>query len=263
MVLDDRIPTEATRLARRLESLSEWSQRSLLAARWLEARSPETVAVLFAQLIVNSFGLRDVRSTIAAESMLLASLFGQWSDVHRRHVREAAAAFDELLTLAFLTAEEEPAAPFLDVTEDDLEVPDYGVGRPLTLGERRTVAVRPSRRMIERAMLDPHPLVVSNLLTNAKLIEADVVRMAARRPGATPVLVEIALHPRWRRRRRVAMALVYNPELPPVFGISLLPWLVRGELQAVVADGRLAEEVRDAGRLLLQSVASEDSAQPR
>jgi hypothetical protein len=137
-------------------------------------------------------------------------------------------------------------------TEDDEQaVPDYGGDRPLTLGERKTLASKPTRRIIERALLDPHPQVARKLLSNPKLTEDEVIRMAARRPGPPGVLAEIALHPRWRRRRRVALALVYNHYLPTWFGLSLLPWLDSREAAEVAADSRLDEDIRGGAKDLL------------
>jgi hypothetical protein len=121
----------------------------------------------------------------------------------------------------------------------------------LTLGERRFVASRPSRQIIERAMLDPHPMVVHKLLANPKLTEADVIAMAARRPSREGALVQIALKPRWRARRRVARSLVHNPVLPVGIGITLLPFLARGEMIAVQRDGNLEERLRNATALFL------------
>ena len=69
-------------------------------------------------------------------------------------------------------------------------IPDYGRGRPLTLGERKSLARRPDRAMLDRLLHDPHPDVIRRLLRNPRLTEDDVVRLAARRPGRPEVLVE-------------------------------------------------------------------------
>jgi hypothetical protein len=236
-------------LARRLEALGEWEQRSILLAQLVVELDSEAASTAFSSIIATAFVRRTPQATIAAESAQLAALRGHWPAEHRARVREAAAAVDEQLTLRFLPAgiDLDPQPP----DDDDLAVPDYGAERPLTLGERRSLALKPSRNIIERAMLDPHPMVAAKLLDNPKLTEEDVVRMAARRPGPPAALIQIALHPRWRRRQRVALALVYNSYLPIPYGLSLLPRLDSREAADVAADARLDQAIREgAGGLL-------------
>lgn len=237
-------------VARRLEALGEWEQRSILLAQLVMQIDWEAASTAFSSIIAAAFVERTPRATIAAESAQLAALNGHWPADHRARVREAAAAVGEHLTLRFLPAGADlhPDQP----DDDDLAVPDYGADRPLTLGERRSLALKPSRAIIERAMLDPNPMVAAKLLENPKLTEEDVVRMAARRPGPPAVLSQIALHPRWRRRRRVALALVYNSSLPTPYGLSLLPRLDSREATDVAADARLDQAIRDGAGELLQ-----------
>src|SRR5688572_8898608 len=74
-----------------------------------------------------------------------------------------------------------PSAAASPGAEPEARVPDYGKGRPLTLGERKSIARRPRRDLIERALGDPHPEVIRLLLQNPRLTEADVIRICARR----------------------------------------------------------------------------------
>jgi hypothetical protein len=243
------------RLALRLEALGEWSQRSFLFAEQIQELDSEVASTAFARAIAATFVLRTQPATVIAESALLAALKSIWTAEHRARVREAAAAVDERLTLRFLVAGDEHL--LLEASSDDLPTPDYGDDRPLTLGERKSLARRPSREIIERAMLDPNSSVAINLLANPKLTEEDVMRMAARRPGPPSVLAEIALHTRWRRRRRVILALVYNTYLPTWYGLSLLPWLDSREAGEVAADSRLEDEIRAGVEELLKIKRSE------
>lgn len=112
-------------------------------------------------------------------------------------------------------------------------VPDYGKGRPLTLGERKSLARRPDRAMFDKLLADPHPDVIFRLLANPKLTESDVVRLAARRPTEAAVLEQVANTPRWVRSRRVRMALVCNPSCPEHIAARLTSLLLRGELEDV------------------------------
>lgn len=115
-------------------------------------------------------------------------------------------------------------------------------GKPLSLGERRAMARRPTRATLDRLLRDPHPMVASILLQNPRITEEDVIRMAAHRPANGPVVAEVAK--RWSRRRRVRMAVVLNPGTPPGIGVPMLPLLMRPELQDVLRATDLPAVVR-------------------
>lgn len=127
---------------------------------------------------------------------------------------------------------------------DDDRIPDYGRGRPLTLGERKALARKPDREMTERLLRDPHPDVIRMLLCNPKVTEEDVLSVAARRPCRPDVLTEIARTPRWTHRPRIRMALVLNPDTPLDVTAPLLGLLVRQELRLVATSTTVAPAVR-------------------
>lgn len=118
----------------------------------------------------------------------------------------------------------------------------HGDGRPLTLGERRALARRPTRSTLSKMIRDPHPMVLRILLANPKITEEDVVRMATRRPAVPSVLSEIAKS--WTRRARVRMAIVLNPGAPPAVSVPLLSLLAGHELRQVIRSTQLAAVVR-------------------
>jgi hypothetical protein len=130
-------------------------------------------------------------------------------------------------------------------------VPDYGTGRTLTLGERKALARRPTRKALEKLLADPHPAVIRTLLQNPKVIEDDIVRLAARRPNDAAVLAEIARSPRWAHRVKVRLSIVLNPDSPPAVAIPLLALLVRPELRLVADTVGLSPALRAAARDLL------------
>jgi hypothetical protein len=235
--------------AHRLDALAEWDQRSFVFADLIQELATEDAAAAFSRAIAVTFVQRTRTATVVAESALLSALECVWPAGHRARVREAAAAVDDRLTLRFLVAGDEHR--ITEASDDDLPAPEYRADRPLTLGERKSLARKPTRAIIELAMLDPDSSVATNLLANPKLTEDDVMRMAARRPGPPSVLAAIALHPRWRRRRRVILALVYNSYLPTWYGLSLLPWLESREAAEVAADSRLADDIRQGAEDLL------------
>jgi hypothetical protein len=113
-------------------------------------------------------------------------------------------------------------------------VPDYGTGRELTVGERRTLARSNNRRVLEKLLRDPHPLVLRQLLGNPRLTEDDVVRLAARRPLHHTIASTLAESPRWLRRPRVRLTLLLNPGTPEAISMPLLAVCTRTELLEVV-----------------------------
>lgn len=125
---------------------------------------------------------------------------------------------------------------------DRPELPHREEPRALTLGERRALARKPSRAMLAKLLHDPHPLVVRIVLANPRVTEEDVVSMAARRPAAPEVAVEVAKA--WSRRARVRMAIALNPGAPPAVSVPLLGLLSRPELAEVSRASDLLPVVR-------------------
>lgn len=130
--------------------------------------------------------------------------------------------------------------------------PDYGTGRPLTLGERKALARRPTRAYLEKLLLDPDPMVLETLLQNPRLTEEDVLTVAAKRPGRAPLLTAIARSGKWTVRARVRMALILNPGVPAEVGVPLVPLLSRAELRLVAQMTDASPPVRAAAHELLQ-----------
>lgn len=128
--------------------------------------------------------------------------------------------------------------------EDERRIPDYGRGRVLTLGERKSLARRPDRRLMDRVLRDPHPDVIELLLMNPRLTEPDVVRLCARRPNAPEVLLRVFRSPRWAVRPKVRTSLALNPSTPPAIAEAIVPLLAPGDLHALAQDDHAAVAVR-------------------
>ncbi len=118
-------------------------------------------------------------------------------------------------------------------------------GRPLTLGERKSLARNPGRFEIDRLLQDPAPEVVAHLLASPKMTEIDVVRVASRRPGVPEVLREVACSSRWVMRYRVRIALVSNPYLEPSLAVKLAPHLLEQDRRRLAADHTLHPRLRE------------------
>ncbi|MBI2394842.1 MAG: hypothetical protein HYV09_35060 [Deltaproteobacteria bacterium] len=202
-----------------------------------------------------------------AEALLhaLVELFADPDmDEARASLRDEARA-RKLLSLERLLRRPFVARPRAQVTtipglEDDIavladqeqprerDVPDYGRGRPLTLGERKALARRPPPSLLPKILADPHPDVIRNLLAAPRLTEDDVVRLVTRRPNRSEVLQEVARHPRWCQRPRVRNALVLNPATPQEIAIAMVALLRRPELRDVMEAKALHPAVRAAAQ---------------
>ena len=154
---------------------------------------------------------------------------------------------DAALRLVRLRAEPPRNSPAED------RIPDYGLGRALTLGERKSIARQPRRDIIERALGDPDPQVIRMLLRNPRLTELDVIRLCARRPCPPAVLRTVSASRRWIERPRVRVALVRNPEAPTDVSLGLVPLLLRQELREVAQAAELPAAVRVACAELLRT----------
>jgi hypothetical protein len=117
----------------------------------------------------------------------------------------------------------------------------------LSLGQRKAMARGHDRLRLERLLLDPETPVIENLLKNPNLVEADLVRLASRRPVTAEVL-RVIFDSRWGKRYRVRLALVYNPYTPTELALKLVPSLLARDRRRVAADGHLHPLVREAAR---------------
>ena len=154
------------------------------------------------------------------------------------------------------TVEEEPSP------QDMRRVPDFGRGRPLTLGERKSLARTHERSLIQRVVRDPHPDVVRILLDNPSLTEEDVVRLCARRPNDPDVLQTVYRHRRWVVRYRPRNAILRNPDAPIDTALLLAPLLRRAELREASTSSELAPPLRLSCKTILEMrSARSESAQ--
>ena len=142
---------------------------------------------------------------------------------------------------------EEEAPP-----EDKRRIPDFGRGRPLTLGERKSLARTHDRSLIQRVVRDPHPDVVRILLNNPSLTEEDVIRICAARPNDPSVLQSVYRNRRWVVRYRPRNALLRNPDTPLDIALLLSPLLRRLELREAATSSELAPAVRLSCKTILE-----------
>jgi hypothetical protein len=219
-----------TRLRKVLVSLPDVTLR----VGWLRAHLAELGDAEAAELLSSlcEDGERadpDSREALLVVAMLLAA-DGDSPFVERlrQHADER-----HLLSLARLLRRGADAAA-ASRARSEPPVPDYGAGRELTVGERRSLARSQNRKVLEKLLRDPHPLVLRQLLANPRLTEDDVVRLAARRPLSSAIVEVLAESPRWLRRPRVRLTLLLNPGTPEAVSMPLLAVCTRCELLDVV-----------------------------
>jgi hypothetical protein len=116
--------------------------------------------------------------------------------------------------------------------------------RPLTLGERKSLARTHRRDKLLLMIRDPHPAVVAILLDNPHVTEDDVVKMAAMRPAVPDALAKIAAHGRWSVRQTVKRALVQNPATPLADAVRIATTLRAPVLAELAGDHSLPEQLR-------------------
>jgi hypothetical protein len=229
-------------LARAVGSLADQGLRVSYVRHTLLARRPEQVADLFTVAMSRTEGRQPVHA------LLLQAISLALADEACDGLREAVGAV--------LDARQQPSLALAlrreQVAEDaeTQRIPDFGRGRTLTLGERKSLARRNDRELIARCLRDPHPHVVRILLGNPVLTETDVVRLCARRPVSTEALREVFRSPRWMVRYPIKVALALNPYTPLDIALQLAPHLRAQDLRRLVSSEELHDELREACRRL-------------
>ncbi|MCR9160422.1 MAG: hypothetical protein ACE37F_18580 [Nannocystaceae bacterium] len=120
--------------------------------------------------------------------------------------------------------------------------------RPLTLGERKSLARSNDRTVLERLVVDPHADVVSLLLGNPHVTEADILRIATSRRSSATVLRLVLDARRFGTRPRVRRALLRNPNLPLATALRLVGLLNRAEQRELAHDPALPDALQAAAR---------------
>lgn len=132
------------------------------------------------------------------------------------------------------------------IDPESLRIPDFGTGRLLTLGERKSLARKNDRKLISRILQDPDTSVIRILLNNPTVTESDVVRLCSRRPIAADVLREVFRNSRWIIRYRVKMAIALNPHTPIDLSLQIIPHLHSQDLRRIYRAHDLPKDLRQS-----------------
>ncbi len=238
------------RLGTRIEAVKDPNQRTLLLSERVVELSPARATRFLREQITENFAVRDPRARTMTEAAMMALLTETWPGEHRKKALRAAVRAGDRLVSIYLGHVRVAS----ENDEDTMELPDYGADRPLTLGERRSLAATPDRKLIALAVRDPHPMVVEKLLSNPKITEKDVIYLSSRRPASYRALVQVAIHPRFRTGRSVASALVHNPHTPASVALTLLPCLDLPTIKSLKKDATMKTLLRETAEQILLAV---------
>jgi hypothetical protein len=236
----------ADRLRRVLLSLPDITLRvGWLRAHLSELRDTEAADVLSSLCEDAERADPESREALLVVAILLAATGDSpFVDRLREHAEER-----RLLSLARLLRRSSDTALR---SRSEPPIPDYGTGRELTVGERRSLARSNDRKVLSKLLRDPHPLVLRQLLGNPRLTEDDVVRLVARRPLHAATVDALADSPRWLRSQRIRLTLLLNPGTPEAVSMPLLAVCTRCELVEVLHGVDAPLTLRGAARELLE-----------
>lgn len=239
----------ADSLVQSLLALPELRMRTL----WLEDRIFSRPVASLAPILNDIAERAQSTDERAREVMLALSVFlAQRGESALVWALREAAKSQALLSLARLLVERHEGGTAEAEIELEPRVPDYGTGRELTVGERRSLARRPTRLQVEKLLLDPNPLVLEQLLICPSLTEEDVLRIATLRPARVVALRLLVQSHRWMARRRVRLSLILNPGTPHHIAAPLVATCLRDDLALIVGTTNLSATLRTAAHELLR-----------
>jgi hypothetical protein len=229
-------------LARSLTAILDPAVRVTYVRHTLLGRDPAAVADLFTVAMTSAESRRPAHvEVLQSLSLALADELCDGLCEAVRAVLEARQQYSLALALTRSAVTEEA---------ETQRIPDFGRGRTVTLGERKSLARSHDRQLIARCLRDPHPQVVRILLGNPILTEADVVRVCAQRPVSTEVLREIFRSCRWIVRYPVKLALALNPYTPVDIALQLAPFMRAQDLKRLLIADDVSADLREACRRL-------------
>ena len=239
---DSDPPASARGLVRKLAALPEPAMREAVLREYLTTTDVEESVATLTEVI------RAGRSGGPQFHIALSTVAGLLS---RQPEQVPYVAMAQLYTEAKASGYEHIAQLFLtSKSADDLPaVPD--VEYEQTLGHRKALARLPNRDSLEQLLRNPEVEVVPHILQNPRLLERDVVLLAARRPTVAEMQRLIFTSKRWVNRHRVKRALLFNPHTPVDIAIRLLGFFDVVDLRRASRNKALDEVVRDAAVRML------------
>jgi hypothetical protein len=232
-------------LMARLKAIRDARMRVLALISDLGEGVPTAWVETLGSILARAHETADPDAQLVIECLTHAAADSALGYDRRQALYESAVALGRpAIARLFLTVSPEVALPDQLKKQLGPERPLRPAGRPLTLGERKSLARTHRRDQIALLLRDPHPAVVTILLDNPHITEADVVRMSATRPAVPESLAKIAAHAKWSVRHAVKRALVQNPSTRLADAIRIATTLRAAELAELAADPSLPEALR-------------------
>jgi hypothetical protein len=114
----------------------------------------------------------------------------------------------------------------------------------LPLGQKITLARRGPARVAGALLAEGHAQVISIVLDNPYMTEAQILRALSREKLPISVIPAIVQHRKWSITYNVRLALVRNPATPLASILSYLPELTVSDLRELAAPGIVPESLR-------------------
>ncbi|HUC52507.1 MAG TPA: hypothetical protein VMR90_00570 [Candidatus Cybelea sp.] len=114
----------------------------------------------------------------------------------------------------------------------------------LPLGQKITLARRGPARVAGALLTEGHAQVVSVVLDNPYMTEAQVLKVLSREKLPISVIPAIASHRKWSSTYNVRLALVRQPAAPLATILVYLPELTVADLRELAAPGIVPENLR-------------------
>ena len=135
-----------------------------------------------------------------------------------------------------------PAIP----TELKLNAEDQLIARlpQLPLGQKITLARRGPARLGGALLAEGHAQIVSVVLENPYLTEAQILKALAREKLPPGVVTAVAQHRKWSLAYNIRLALVRHPSSPLASVLGYLPELTVSDLRELASPGIVAESLR-------------------
>jgi hypothetical protein len=114
----------------------------------------------------------------------------------------------------------------------------------LPLGQKISLARRGPGRIAGALLAEGHPQILSVVLDNAHLTEAQVLKVLSRENLSPDVILAISQHRKWSCTYNVRLALVRHPNSTLTSILAYLPELTVSDLRELAAPGIVSQSLR-------------------
>jgi hypothetical protein len=130
----------------------------------------------------------------------------------------------------------------------------------IPLGQKITLARRGPARVAGALLTEGHPQIVSAVLDNPYLTEAQILKTLSREKLPAPVVPAIIHHRKWSISYNIRIALLRQPSAPLATILSYLPQLTVSDLRELAAPGIVPETLRRYIQAEVQRRLSSDAS---